>query len=141
MKLTAFCLFYIIAFFALLGLTPLGSFPPPPLTFTMPAITIGGVPVSPEVTYTVPWTRLMAFVVVRMVAIVIAVNARNVKVMGSGLNVDARQLSKVIVGCTMSGLLGTTMTAMMPSDVPAIVTMFLVWPWVALLAYSIIVEA
>lgn len=136
-----FCMFYFLFFTSILSITPLGTFPPPPLIFTFPAIVFGPVTVVGATEYTVQWAELAGLVIGAMLLIVIAVNLANVQVAGSGINIDAKQISTIIVGGIMSGLLGSTLNMMLPADMPIIVSLIFIWPFIGLLAYSIIVEA
>jgi hypothetical protein len=60
---------------------------------------------------------------------------------GSGANINTKYLSTIVVGVFTSGAIGLTMTQMLPSDTPLLVSFFLVWVWCILLLYSVIMYA
>lgn len=138
MEIFEFCLFYIAGFSALTSLTPLGTFPPRDIVFSTPALG----DVVPPVSWSIPWIAFIGILAsVCIVAIVIIVFFGNASFLGSGLNINTKYLSTIVAGFTISAGVGTTMTQMLPADVPLIATFFLVYLWCILLVYSVIMYA
>ena len=146
MEVFEFVLFYIMSFTALFSLTPLGSFPPRPITFTIPAISLAEITLIPQTTYTFPWVTFISVMSISGLALVIAISLlSNVSftVLGTGVswNFNAKYVSTILMGFIVGGGLGITMTQMLPTGIPVIPQFFLVWVWVILLIYSVIMYA
>jgi len=147
MDIFTLSLLYFVTFTALLSLTPLGTFPPRPLSFTLPGLVLpGDVTLIAETYVAIPWLSFMAVMVGVGLSLIIALNIISdvdFKVLGSGIrwSIDAKYLSTVIIGFLVGGGLGVTMSQMLPGDVPLIVSFFLVWIWVILIIYSLIMHA
>jgi len=74
-------------------------------------------------------------------AIIVIVFFGNASFLGTGLNINTKYLSTIVAGFTISAGIGTTMTQMLPADVPLIASFFLVYIWCILLVYSVIMYA
>jgi phosphatidylglycerophosphate synthase len=137
-----FCMFYVVCFTALFSLTPLGEFPPRPITFTIPALTIASVDVYPSTTWSIPWINFMVMLGTSGLLLIIAINlVSNIEVLGSGMSFNGKYLSTIVVGFIFGAGIGTSMIQMMPTDLPLLVSFFLVWVWVILLIYSVVMYA
>lgn len=119
-----------------MALTPLGVYPIPDFSFNFVGFGDLGIGAT---TYNISWISLMSFFIITMVAIVIIINLLNTKVIDSGLNIDAKQLSTMTVGLIFSGMIGSTMQLMLVG-VPFIIGIFLIWIPIGILCYSIIVD-
>lgn len=137
-----FCLFYVLCFTALLYITGFGLFPPRPLEFTIPAITLAGLHLFGPVTFTIAWIAFMLILGTTgiLAAILItALSGMSFTVLGTGVawKFDGKYVATLVIGFISAGGLGVSMTQMLPSDIPFLVTFFLVWVWVILLGYTI----
>lgn len=74
--------------------------------------------------------------------LIIAINlVSNIEVLGSGMSFNGKYLSTIVVGFIFGAGIGTSMIQMMPTDLPLLVSFFLVWVWVILLIYSVVMYA
>lgn len=136
LNIAIICIAYIAFFFSMLALTPVGVYPIPDFQFSFGGITdanIGAMDIS------ISWGLLMTFFIVTMLVVVVAINLLNTNIVGSGLNIDAKQLSTIVVGLIFSGMIGSTMQLML-TDVPFIIGIFLIWIPIGILCYSVIMD-
>lgn len=154
LEIFSFCTFYLVCFTGLMYLTPLGTWNMwnststlPPLAYTFPGITIpaiGGVgPFGPYGTtpISINWFSTEFFVLLTgvILTLIVAISILNVKVVGTGLDLDVKQITTIVVGLIISLVIGGGLNAMLPVGTPFIVGFILIDPFVALMAYSVIV--
>jgi len=146
MEIFSFCLFYLFCFTALFSLTPLGTFPPRDIVFSLPGLSLAGVNIIPSQTYAMPWLSFISAMAIGGLLLIIAVSLlSNISftVLGTGVswNFNAKYVCTILIGFIVGGGLGISMTQMMPIGMPLLVTFFLIWVWIILLIYSIIMYA
>ena len=129
---------YIALFYIVGSVVGMLTFPPPDFTFELPGFARIGIE---RQVYTVPWTGMLAFVALVCVGLIIFLNLVNVEIAGTGLNIDSKYISTIIIGVIMSGFLGYTLVGAFPVDTPFMVTIMFAWIPIILLLYSMIYRA
>jgi hypothetical protein len=146
MEVFEFSVFYVLCFTALFSLTPLGHFPPRDIIFTTPGLFLGTIQLVAPMYFDIPWVQSIVVIGVAGLALIVGLSLiSNVSftVLGTGVswNFNAKYVCTIVMGGVMAGGLGVTMSQMLPTDVPLLVTFFLVWVWMLLLIYSVIMYA
>lgn len=146
MDIFTFCLFYVICFTGLFSLTPIGSFPPRDIVFTLPGLSLAGIDLIPATIYVLPWVNFISAMAIGALMLIIAVSLlSNISftILGTGVswNFNSKYVSTILVGFMVGGGLGISMSQMMPIGMPLVVNFLLVWVWIILLIYSIAMYA
>lgn len=131
-------LIYIALFYITGSFSGLLTFPPPPFTFEFLGFSELGLG---RAIYVVPWTGMLLFIGVVCITMVILLNLVNLEVLGTGLKLDAKHISTLVIGMIMTGFIGYTLAGAFPVTTPFMVTILMVWIPIILLGYSMIYQA